>query len=138
MFASLLASDCLYQWPATGAPGKSRKELSDAVLPSVALVAVQVCAANDALMVIVTLSGRVPAQMLAAWLKMNRRWAPSVVPGLPPTGARAVASLKPMPAALVLLMMITPAWTVWLASPMKAAARTATTEIDFSRLRARI
>ena len=65
-FDSLFASDCLYQCPATGAPGKSRNELSDEVLPSVALVAVQVCAANEALIVIVTLSGRMLPQMLAA------------------------------------------------------------------------
>src|SRR5689334_6688017 len=40
---------------------------------------------------------------------MYSRWAPSVVPGLPPIGARGVVSLKPTPAALMLLMTIVPA-----------------------------
>ena len=39
------------------------------------------------------------------WNAFNRCW-PSVVPGLPPTGATAVGSLKPMPAALPLTIVI--------------------------------
>src|SRR5207344_1814627 len=42
--------------------------------------------------------------MLAACWKMNNRWAPSVVPGFPPTGARGVGSLKPTPGTLLLMM----------------------------------
>src|SRR4051812_43367502 len=91
---SLFARDCLYQWPATGAPAKSRCELFDDVLASVALVAVQVWASMRASIVIVTLSGRIPPQMFAAYWKRFRRCCPSVVPGLPPTGARGVVSLN--------------------------------------------
>ena len=41
----------------------------------------------------------------AFWNALRRCW-PSVVPGLPPTGAAGVGSLKPTPAALPLTMVI--------------------------------
>src|SRR5664279_1596265 len=48
-----------------------------------------------------TLLGRRPPQMRAASWKTMRRWAPIVVPVLPPTGVAGVASLKPTPAPSV-------------------------------------
>ena len=49
---------------------------------------------------------RVSLQRLAAYLKAISRCWPSVVPVLPPTGARGVGSLKPTPGALMLTMTI--------------------------------
>src|SRR5205823_15003502 len=57
-------------------------------------------------MVIGTGEVRMPPQMLAACWKQLSRCCPTVVPGLPPTGAAAVGSLKPSPAPSRLMMTI--------------------------------
>src|SRR5512135_3319324 len=57
-------------------------------------------------------------QMRAASWKTMRRWAPTVVPVLPPTGVAGVGSLKPTPAASV-----TTIWTSAAASWRAASAR---------------
>src|SRR6185503_15864472 len=49
---------------------------------------------------------RIEPQMFAACVKQFRRCAPIVVPGLPPTGAAGVASLKPSPAPSRLMITI--------------------------------
>jgi hypothetical protein len=46
-----------------------------------------------------TLFNCAPQTFAAAWNAFRRCW-PRVVPGLPPTGAAGVGSLKPTPAAL--------------------------------------
>src|SRR3954470_6339903 len=52
----------------------------------------------------VTGLSRIEPQMSAAYWKAISRCWPTVVPGLPPTGAAGVGSLKPTPGALVLTM----------------------------------
>ena len=54
---------------------------------------------------IVTLLCNVAPQRLAAYWNALRRCWPSVVPEFPPTGARAVGSLKPTPAASLFTMV---------------------------------
>src|SRR5262245_4298315 len=73
-------------------------------LPSVAAVALHASGSNEDRMVMVTLLSSVAPQMSAANWKAFRRCCPSVVPGLPPTGATGVGSLKPTPAGLMLTM----------------------------------
>src|SRR5206468_8505403 len=93
--ASLLASALGYQVLARGALVKSRQISLAPAEPSVALVAVQDSGTNEAPMRIVTLLLKVAPQILAAYWKAFRRCWPSVAPGLPPTGAAGVGSLKP-------------------------------------------
>src|SRR4051794_26291111 len=96
---SLLVRDSLYHGPANGAPVKSRKMPIAPAEPRTAEVAVQVCAAHCARIVMVMgLSMVAPHLLAAAWKALSRCW-PSVVPLLPPTGEAAVVSLKPTPAA---------------------------------------
>src|SRR5436853_7616750 len=83
---SLLASATWYQVPANVAPEKSRSTLTAPALPSTPLVAVQESGSNFAFTTIVTLSWSSDPQILAAFWKTYRRWAPTVVPGFPPTG----------------------------------------------------
>src|SRR5947209_18391260 len=52
----------------------------------------------------VTGLSRIEPQTLAAYWKTFRACWPTVVPGLPPTGAAGVGSLKPTPGALTLTM----------------------------------
>src|SRR3954452_2755029 len=61
-------------------------------------------------MTIGTLDSRMLPQIPAANLNAFRRCSPSVVPGLPPSGAAGVGSLKPSPAAsLFWMVIVTPA-----------------------------
>src|SRR5262245_45637821 len=100
----LLASACPYQVPGYSAPAKSRCAVTGPAEPSTALVAEQVWGLNCARTWIVTGLLRSEPQIAAAWLKTLRRCSPSVRPGLPPTGARGVGSLKPSPAPSLLTM----------------------------------
>jgi hypothetical protein len=70
--------------------------------PSVALDAEQLSASMVAPTRIVTALVSCAPQMFAAWVNAFNRCAPSVVPAFPPTGATAVVSLKPSPAASLL------------------------------------
>src|SRR5262249_49222655 len=88
------------------APGKLAKTCRAPADPSVADVGVQVRGTNDDRIWISTRLSSVEAQTPAAnWNAMSRCW-PTVVPGLPPTGAAGVGSLKPSPGALTLTMVI--------------------------------
>ncbi len=67
--------------------------------PSTAWVALQDSGKSLAKTTMVAVLFNCAPQMLAAaWNALRRCW-PSVVPGLPPTGAAGVGSLKPTPAA---------------------------------------
>src|SRR4029077_10025664 len=74
--------------------------------PSVAEVAVHVSGLNAAWMLMGTDEVRIEPQMVAALLKQLSRCWPTVVPGLPPTGAAGVRSLNPSPAPSVLMMLM--------------------------------
>src|SRR5262249_16385485 len=100
-FVPKIAEACalLYQVPGNGAPVKSRKTSVGPALPKTAEAAVQVRGSKVERIRVVGRLFRVEAEMLAAnWNALRRCW-PSVVPGLPPTGATGVGSLKPTPAA---------------------------------------
>src|SRR5262245_35806498 len=60
-------------------------------------------------MIVDVLFSCAPQTLAAAWNALRRCW-PSVVPGLPPTGAAGVGSLNPTPAAL-------PFWITIVAAP---------------------
>ncbi len=65
----------------------------------------------------VTGLSRIEPQTSAAYWKAMRRCWPTVVPGLPPTGAAGVGSLKPSlaPSTLTMVMVAAPkagAWTI--------------------------
>src|SRR6185503_11368865 len=82
-------------------------------LPSTALVASHASGLNWDDTVIVTELGRMLPQIAAACWNTNSRCWPSVVPGLPPTGARAVASLNPSPAPSLFTIVIVAASAPW-------------------------
>src|SRR5450432_913732 len=104
--SSLAVSALPNHAPVLVAPGKSRKTSVAPALPRTAAVAVQVRASQVASTRIVTLLVKVAPHLLAAAWNAFTRWAPSVVPVLPPTGATAVASLKPTPAGSPFTMVI--------------------------------
>src|SRR4051812_34771271 len=84
--ARRLASAEWYSTPGLIAPGNPTKNWTAPVLPSTADVAVQVSGSNVALTMMGTLLGSSEPQMFAAVWKTNRRCAPTVTPGFPPTG----------------------------------------------------
>src|SRR5262249_15250476 len=96
--ASLLASAPLYQKPGNVALGKSRKIAMEPAEPRTAEFVLHVRGTQVEAIVTVWLLVRVAPQIFAAAWKALRRCWPSVVPGLPPTGATTVGSLKPWPA----------------------------------------
>src|SRR5215510_5196349 len=96
--ARLLARATAYQVADSGAPAKSRKSAFGAAAPRTAEVMLQGSESKLAPTEIGSLLlSKAPQMSAACWMAFSR-WAPSVVPGLPPTGATAVGSLKPSPA----------------------------------------
>ena len=88
-----------YQVAENGAFGKFCRKLTGDAAPRVPEVVVQPSASQLARIVIVgPLVSDAPQTFAANWKAFRRCW-PSVVPGLPPTGATAVASLNPVPGA---------------------------------------
>src|SRR5215203_132162 len=102
----MFASAPGYHVVANSAFGKLRKSCCVPALPSTALVASHGRALNWDDTWIVTFDDRMLPQMFAAAWKTNNRWAPRVMPGLPPTGWTGVASLKPSFTPSELTMMI--------------------------------
>src|SRR5262245_61902718 len=100
-----LASACEYQVLATSAPGKSRGMVFGPACPRSAEPGLQKSGSKLASTRIVTELLRMPAHWLAAFWKAFNRSAPSVTPGLPPSGARGVASLNPSPPPSRLLIV---------------------------------
>src|SRR6185369_5259336 len=90
--------------------------------PSTALVALQLKLSMVASTLIVTVLVSSAAQRFAAYVNAFRRCAPSVVPALPPTGAAAVASLKPSPAPSLLMTVIVAAPTTGTPAVSKSAS----------------
>jgi hypothetical protein len=83
---------------------KSRRKAKGAAWPRSAEVLLHVSGLNEALTWIVTeLERRAPQKSAAYWNAISR-WAPTVVPVFPPTGAAGVASLSPCPDASLLMM----------------------------------
>ncbi len=96
--ASLFARAIEYHVFAMGAPVKSESMEIAPALPRTPPVASQgVKGSKLAWTRIVTVLGKIVPQMLQAVRKTFRRCSPRVVPGLPPTGAAGVVSLKPSP-----------------------------------------
>src|SRR3954469_9528411 len=91
--------------------------------PSVAAVAVQDSAGNEAWMLMSAALSRVEPQTFAANVNAISRCCPLVVPGLPPTGAAGVGSLKPSfgPSTLTTVMCAPAAAGVGIAT--RAAAK---------------
>src|SRR6187455_2837088 len=120
-------SESAAEYQVAGLPPVTSRHTSVAPAePSVAPVAVQVSGSNVARMLTGTVLVSVEPQMLAAYWNAMRRCWPSVVPGLPPTGATGVGSLNPTPAALPLTMTsVAAACTAGAAAnaPSVAAAR---------------
>ena len=96
--AKALASACGYQVAGCGALVKSRCTVSGPAEPSRAEAEPQSSGSKLAAMRISTSLCRTAPQIEAAYWKAFSRCAPRVTPGLPPTGATAVGSLKPSPA----------------------------------------
>src|SRR5215212_5770115 len=95
-----------YQVSGKGAFEKFRAKPVGPADPRVAVVAVQLSAAQLARTVIVGPLFSVAPQILAAAWKAIRRCWPRVVPLFPPTGAAGVESLNPLPAASLLRITI--------------------------------
>ena len=92
----LLASAAGYQVLANGTLAKSRCAVFGPAAPSTPPLALQGLSGSKLdWMRIVWVLSRKAAQMPAAWLNTLSRCAPSVVPGLPPSGLRAAVELKP-------------------------------------------
>src|SRR5262252_6243580 len=105
--ASLLARAWWYQKPWNSNEGLFALTLIGPAEPRTPLVALHgVSGSNDAWMLIVTDELKIAPQIAAARLKQFSRCAPIVVPGLPPTGAAGVLSLKPSLGPSVLMMWI--------------------------------
>src|SRR6185369_8359997 len=122
--ASAFASASGYHVPANGAPGKSRTTLVGEAWPSVAVVLVHGSGSMVAsTSTVVPLTSDAPHR-LAACSNAFRRCAPSVVPGLPPTGAIGVGSLKPSFAPSLFTTTTVAAWVVTAIATRSAAART--------------
>src|SRR5262245_57082087 len=97
-------------------------------------MALQVCGLNCERQMIGTVLGRMPPQIVAAWLNRNRRCAPIVTPGLPPPGALGVASLKPSPAPSLLRIVMVAALETPAANSASAATSTpARSEVILAR-----
>jgi hypothetical protein len=92
------------------------------VLPSTAVVEVQVSGSKFESTLIRTELGRIEPQTDAAWLNTLSRCAPRVVPGLPPIGGTTVGSLKPSPAPSLLTIWIVAAETDVAASVIASSA----------------
>src|SRR6185295_408224 len=103
--ASAFASATGYQVPATGAPEKSRKYALAPAWPSVPLLTPHESVPSNLASIRTTwvLVSTAPQRSAAYWSAI-RRCCPTVVPLLPPTGAAAVASLKPVPATIVIVV----------------------------------
>src|ERR1051325_7073568 len=66
-----------------------------------------VSGSNCALTLIGTVLSMFAAQIVAAKLNRLSRWAPNVVPLLPPSGVAGVASLNPSPGPSLLMILMT-------------------------------
>ena len=103
-----LARACGYQVAPIGAPVKSRCTVVAPAEPNTAENELHESGSNCASTLISTSLWLRAAQIAAAYLNTSNRWVPRVVPGLPPTGATDVVSLKPSfgPSAFTIVMVV--------------------------------